>query len=268
MGILEPSSVKDHARALLEARAITVQIGGHTVCRAMNLALYPGQCWAMLGINGVGKTTLLHTLAGLRPSQGGQILMSGIPLIQFSRRARAQRLGMVFQEASSSFPSTVWETMLVSRYPYLGGFGWETERDRAIVASALEAVDLRALAHRETLALSGGERQRLRIAAFLAQDTPLGLLDEPLNHLDPAYQMRLMARLVDHTRTQGGALLMVFHDINVAARFCDSCLLIYGDGQTSAGSTGTVLTATALARLYQHPMMPMNTHWGQGWLPA
>ena len=257
-----------HPRTLLEARDLSVEIAGHTVCRGMNLAVHPGQCWAVLGINGVGKTTLLHTLAGLRGAQTGSLFLHGTPLTQWSGRTRAQQIGVVFQEEPDPFPATVAETILASRYPYLGWFGWETARDQECARSALAAMDLTALAHRETTHLSGGERQRLRIAAFLSQGTPIGLLDEPLNHLDPAYQVRILSLLRERTRTRDGALLMVFHDINFAARFCDHCLLIHGDGSTSAGPTTAVLTTTALQRLYHYPMMPVATHWGQGWLPA
>ncbi len=260
--------MNSHSKALLEIGSLRVEVAGYTVCQGLNLALYPGQCWAMLGVNGVGKTTLLHTLAGLRPAQSGNVFLKGAPLEQLTGRARAQQLGLVFQDRPDQFPTTVLETVLASRYPYLGWLGWETERDKGLVYKALAAVDLANLAHRETTSLSGGERQRLRIAAFLAQDTALGLLDEPLNHLDPAYQVRIISHLVERARHQGGALLMVLHDVNLAARFCDHCLLIHGDGTTSAGSTEEVLTENSLQRLYHHPIVPVVTPWGRGWLPG
>ncbi|CAK0749441.1 iron complex transport system ATP-binding protein [Gammaproteobacteria bacterium] len=253
---------------LLEARGLTVEVADYTVCRGLDLALYPGECWGMLGVNGAGKTTLLHTLAGLHPARTGSVLLDGLSRTQLGRRGWAQRLGVVFQDESDPFPSTVLESTLIGRHPHLGRFGWETESDYALAREALAAMDLVALEQRETVTLSGGERQRLRMAAFLTQDTPIGLLDEPTNHLDPAHQMRLFSLLVARAHARAGTLLMALHDVNLVARFCDHCLLLYGNGDTTAGPVTEVLTVASLQRLYRHPLVAVNAPWGQGWLPA
>jgi len=257
-----------HSAALLEARGLTVEVAGYTVCRELDLALYPGQCWGMLGINGAGKTTLLHALAGLHPARTGSVLLDGVSRTQIGRRGWAQRLGVVFQDEPDPFPGTVLEMTLAGRHPHLGRFGWETERDYTLAREALTAMSLTELEYRETTTLSGGERQRLRMAAFLAQDTPIGLLDEPTNHLDPAHQMRIFSLLVARVHAQAGTLLMALHDVNLVARFCDHCLLLYGNGDITAGFTTEVLTAASLQRLYRYPIAAVDTPWGKGWLPA
>ncbi|CAK0751748.1 ABC transporter [Gammaproteobacteria bacterium] len=254
--------------ALLQTHELTVEIAGYTVCQKFNLAFYPGQCWGMLGINGVGKTTLIHALAGLHPVQTGDVLLGGVSRMRLGRKACARYLGVVFQDEPDLFPNTVLEVTLASRHPHLGYFGRETEKDYALAEAALATVGLTGLEHRAITTLSGGEHQRLRIAAFLAQDTLVGLLDEPTNHLDPSHQIRLLSFLRERTRIRGGALLMALHDVNLVARFCDHCLLLFGNGEINAGPTNEMLTTTTLQRLYHHPMIAKITPWGKGWLPA
>ena len=221
----------------------------------------------MLGVNGVGKTTLLHTLAGIRPAQAGNILLNGASKEQLGGKAWARRLGVVFQDVPDLFPTTVLETVLTGRYPHSDFLGWEREHDRAVAREALSAVGLSGMEEREATSLSGGERQRLRLAAFLAQETTVGLLDEPTNHLDPVHQVRLLSFLTKRTQASNGTLLMALHDVNWVARFCDHCLLLYGSGQIRAGRTAEQLTAENLQALYRYPMISVSTPWGCGWLP-
>jgi len=239
-----------------------VTIGGSLVCRDLNLTLKSGQCWAMLGVNGVGKTTLLHTLAGLRPPQAGEIRLGG-------RKNWALQRGVVFQNDDlDALPMTVEEVASTGRYPHLGFWGHERPKDRQAVTDALEMVGIAHLSRRDAASLSGGERQRLRLATFLAQDVPLGLLDEPTNHLDPGAQFSLLNLLVTRTRERHGALLMTLHDVNCAVRFCDQCLLLFGHGNTEIGATSSALTAPTLTRLYRHPMIATPAPWGVAWLPG
>jgi iron complex transport system ATP-binding protein len=256
-------------KPLLEARSLTVTIGNCLVCKELSFFLYPNQCWGVLGINGAGKTTLLHTLAGLYPAQKGEILLEGGSRAALGRQTWARRLGVVFQENVDPFPATVLEVTLMGRYPHQGWLGWQTADDYTQAGNALAAVGLSGQEQRNTTTLSGGEYQRLRIATFLAQDPAVGLLDEPTNHLDPPYQTRILSYLVEYIcRRKAGALLMVLHDVNLAARFCDHCLLLFGDGQIDAGPTEKILTAHNLYRLYHYPIAEVVAPWGKGWLPA
>jgi iron complex transport system ATP-binding protein len=253
--------------AALEARGLAVTIAGKTVCRSLDLALAPGQCWALLGVNGVGKTTLLHTLGGLRPPAGGEVRLLGQPLAHLPRRAIARRLGLVLQAPSDTFPATVLDTALIGRHPHLGPWGWETQADRQQARGALATVGLAGLEGRDVVSLSGGERRRLAIATWLTQDPLVGLLDEPLSHLDLAHQVRLMAHLAGLAREGGKALLMALHDVNLAARFCDHALLLLGEGEALAGPAGTVLLREHLQRAYGYPLLELATPHGAAWLP-
>ena len=254
--------------AILETRKLSVVIGGKQVCRDLTLALRPGECWGLLGLNGVGKTSLLHTLGGMRPADSGQILLDGASLATAPRRQVAQRCGMMFQDSDEAFPSSVMEAALIGRHPHLHAWEWEGARDEAIARAALDAVGLSGLEARSTATLSGGERRRLALATLLVQDPQLFLLDEPVNHLDVHHQIAALDLLTRLAREQGRTLLMVLHDVNLAARYCDKLLMLLGDGETLQGSTRELLTEVNLERLYRHPMRGVQTDAGQLFYPA
>lgn len=254
--------------ALLETAGLTVAVGGVRVCTGLDLAVEPGQCWGILGRNGTGKTTLLHTLAGLRPPAAGRIRLDGIDLHGIERRTVARRLGILLQDYVDAFPSTVLETTLTGRHPHLGPWEWEGPADLAAARTALGRVGLGAFESRPVQTLSGGERRRLAIATLLTQDPALYLLDEPTNHLDLNHQVSVLEELSCTLRRGGRAALMVLHDPNLAARFCDRLLLLHGAGETQAGPAPDLLTAANLERLYHHPMRAIPTPDGTAWLPG
>jgi len=254
--------------ALLEARAITVNIADKYVCRDFSLALYPGNCIGVLGRNGVGKTTLLHSLAGLRPLDGGEIFLNGTPLKYLSRRRVAQQLGLLMQQQEDSLPATVLETALIGRHPHIGFWRWESHNDVNLARRALKTVGLEGLEQRVQTQLSGGERRRLAIATIATQDPQIFLLDEPTHQLDPHHQMALLAHfaMLAHTRNQ--AVIMSLHDVNLAARFCDQVLMLFGEGQVRHGSALEILNVENLSRLYETPMIPVTWPGGTAYLPA
>jgi len=239
---------------LLEARGLTVEIAGKQVCRDLNFALAAGECVGVLGGNGVGKTTLLHTLAGLRAPVAGQVLLDGAVLDGQPRRHIAQRLGLLMQQPEDSLPATVLETALIGRHPHLDFWRWESHADVAIARRALKNVGLEGLEQRVQTALSGGERRRLDIATVLVQDPQVFLLDEPAHQLDLQHQIGLLTLLKRLTAEQGRAVLMSLHDINLAARFCDRILMLYGAGEASFVSSKRALTPENLSRLYHTPV--------------
>lgn len=253
--------------ALLEAQALSVSIGGKQVCRELNLALQPGERWGVLGLNGVGKTSLLHTLGGIRAADSGEILLDGVSLAATPRRQVAQRLGVLFQDSDEAFPSTVMEAALIGRHPHLHAWEWEGAQDEAIARAALNAVGLAGFEARSTATLSGGERRRLALAALLVQDSQLLLLDEPVNHLDVHHQISALDLLTRLAREQNKTLAIVLHDVNLAARYCDRVLLLFGGGETLQGVTCELLTETNLQRLYHHPMRRVPTEAGDFFYP-
>lgn len=238
-------------KPLLATHHLAVEIGGKRVCRDLALAVHAGECWGMLGVNGVGKTTLLHTLAGLKPASDGEIRIEGRPLASMRRKEAGRRIGLLPQTHEDPFPSSVLETALIGRHPYLGRLEWESAGDEAIARGALAAVGLEGAEARLAHTLSGGERRLLALATLLTQDPPLYLLDEPSNHLDLHQQIAVLDLLKAKTRA-GRAIVMVLHDVNLAARYCDRALLLHGEGESEQGGTKEILTETTLSRLYRH----------------
>jgi iron complex transport system ATP-binding protein len=252
---------------LLETRALEVAIGNITVCHGLDLAITAGERWCILGRNGAGKTTLLLTLAGLHPAQSGHIALRQEVLSALPRRQVARLIGILFQDQADVFPANVFDTALTGRHPWLGPLQWESDTDRAKARNALQAVGLTGIEQRVVTTLSGGERRRLGIATLLTQDPQLLLLDEPTNHLDVHHQIQTLQLLSELAANHNRALVLVMHDLNLAARYCDRFLLLFGDGETAQGCAGDVLTRANLERLYQHPLLPLQGPRGQVWIP-
>jgi iron complex transport system ATP-binding protein len=252
---------------LLKCTGLDIDVGNLAVTRGLEFNVECGQCWCVLGRNGIGKTTLLHTLAGLRAATSGSIELNATPLCQLSRRQVAQKLGVVFQHYEDNFPATVLETVLQGRHPHLHSWQWESAEDHRIARHAIAQLGLSGYETRNIQTLSGGERQRVSIAALLAQETGLLLLDEPTNHLDLHHRLQVLRALVAHGRKNNRAVLMVLHDINLAARFADHVLLLLGKGESRLGEKGQILETATLERLYSHPLTRIETPQGPAWLP-
>ncbi len=247
---------------------VEVGIGSITVCRGLNLRLEPGRIIGVLGRNGIGKTTLLLSLAGLFPVRRGHVLLAGQPLRTLPRRNIAQRVGILFQSTDDPFPSTVFETVLTGRHPHVPTWQGETARDRHIAESSLAAVGLVDLRARSTHTLSGGERRRLAFATLLTQQPACYLLDEPTNHLDLHHQIALLDYLKNDVRTHRRSAIMVLHDINLAARYCDDILMLFGEGIHIQGKAQTMLTPPRLHRLYGHPIIALQNGQTRAFLPG
>lgn len=239
---------------LCELRGLQVVIDSTMVCASLDLTVRAGECWAVLGMNGVGKTTLLHTMAGLRGAQSGEIRLLGTRLTELPRREIAKRLALMPQLFEDAFPATVFEEALAGRNPHLPPWGWESTEDELITRAALVEVGLAALASRLTTTLSGGERRRVQLACLLAQDAPLMLLDEPVNHLDLHRQVMLLKLVREKVSGKQRAAVMSLHDVNLAARYCDHVLLMFGTGDCASGTVAEMLTEDLLSRVYCHSL--------------
>ncbi|MDX5408690.1 MAG: ABC transporter ATP-binding protein [Thauera sp.] len=241
------------AAPMLEADRLALQVGERWLCCEFSLTLKGGECLVLLGPNGAGKTTLLHTLAGLRDPSVGSVLLGGLPYAAWRATEAARFRGLLAQQQPDHFSSTVLETVLVGRHPYLGRWGWEGPEDERIARAALADVGLADMAGRDILTLSGGERQRVAVAALLAQAPQLLLLDEPTNHLDLHYQIAVLD-LIRGLADAGRGVVMVLHDINLAARYADQIILLDGRGGVRAGARDEVLQAALLSEAFGHPL--------------
>lgn len=235
--------------APLSVSTLDIHVPGRQLVDALSFDLATGEILAVLGRNGSGKSLTLNTVAGLRPNTRGDIRVGGVTRDAIDDRAFARQLALLPQSTDDVFPTNVLETAITGRYPHVSPWSWETEEDLVITREALERMDLGDLADRDVLTLSGGERRRLAIAQVLAQQPAVYILDEPTNHLDPQHQldvMRVFRRLAD----DGRSVVVTLHDVNLAARFADRCLLLFGDGRWELGETDTILTADHLTELY------------------
>ncbi len=187
----------------------------------------------------------------------GALFLGGVALSTLTRKQIARKVGLMPQTSDDPFPSTLLDTALIGRHPYLRRLEWESAQDQSIARRALTEVGLSGMDGRLAHTLSGGERRLLALATLLTQDPPLFLLDEPSNHLDLHLQIAVLDLLRAKAR-DGTALVMVLHDINLALRYCDHVLLLYGDGQTEQGEITAVLDEARLTRLYHHPVIALQ----------
>lgn len=234
---------------LLACDNLSVSVPGRMLVENLDLSLHAGELIAVLGQNGAGKTLTMLTLAGLRFADSGKVLLKDEDIFQSPRQRTAQHLALLPQFIDDIFPATVIDTVLIGRHPHIGRFQWESAEDRAIAVRALEAMGLEDLSDRDILTLSGGERRRLAIAQVLTQTPDVYLLDEPSNHLDPQHQLDAL-HVFRNAADSGAGIIANLHDINLAARFADRCLLLFGDGRWEFGESKDVLTAATLSELF------------------
>ena len=240
--------------SLLQTKSLVVNMAEKPICTNFDFELQAGEYWGVLGGNGIGKTTLLNTLAGLRPAAGGEIFINGKSLREWKRKHMARKLGMLFQDSVDTFPTTVRETAMIGRHPYVSFLSVEAKQDRDIVNSALADVSLNEMADRQIDTLSGGERRRLALATLLVQDPLIWLLDEPTNHLDLHHQISMLNLIKEKVEKNKGATLMVLHDVNLVIRFCTHALLMIEHDNIVCGPVADVLNQENLQILYQHPI--------------
>ncbi len=239
---------------MISTHALSLRIASRTLVEHLDWTVGAGECWCVIGRNGTGKSTLLRTLAGLRQPDAGSVAIDGRPLADWPSAELARKRAYLPQTRSDAFSYRVLETVLAARHPYHGQRYWEGSDDHAIAMAALASMEVAELAQRDVRSLSGGERQRVAIAAMLAQDTPLLLLDEPANALDLAHQVSMMQLVAKLCREQGKTAVTIGHDLNLAQQACSHALLLMGDGTWEAGPIEEVMTAPALSRYLGHPI--------------
>jgi iron complex transport system ATP-binding protein len=242
--------------ALVDAEGLALRAGARTLLSGLSLRVAAGELWCVLGPNGSGKTTLLHTLAGLRAPDAGLVRWQGRPAAQWRADDAARLRGLLPQALHDAFGASALDVVLMGRHPHLSRWAWEDAADRARAAAALAAVDLDGCAARDVTSLSGGERQRVGIAALLAQDTPLLLLDEPVAHLDLRHQVTVLQHLRALVQDHRKAVLLSIHDLNLARRFATHALLLAGDGGTPVqGDVETTMSEAHLSAAFGHQVL-------------
>lgn len=233
----------------ISIKHLSLTLSGRQVLRDVQLQLQPGQLIALLGPNGAGKTSLLRCLAGLRQPSQGEILIGERSLADLNRQQRAQCLAYLEQDADCHWPMSVEDVVALGRLPHrLSGAALSLDC-RQQIDHALEQSDLMALRHRAVDVLSGGERRRVMLARSLATNTPLLLTDEPVSGLDPAHQLRMM-ELLAAKATAGMLVIVVLHDLALAARFAQRLIMLNQGTVIADGSAEEVMTPELLAATY------------------
>ena len=236
--------------AILQIQSLNLQIGSKTLCNDLTVQIGKHERWGLLGKNGAGKTTLLHALIGQRRANQGSIQIDGVSVYDLKQRELASKVGILFQHGIEALPATVFETVMLGRHPHTQSLLWDDQNDIEIAESALTAFDLDRLKNRAVDTLSGGELQRLALAMLLAQTPQLFLLDEPSNHLDVAFQVKLLTVLTNKVAETSASMIMATHDINLAFRFCENIILLLKDGESLVGKSVDVLTEENLTQAY------------------
>jgi iron complex transport system ATP-binding protein len=233
----------------LQAEGVTVELGGKTILKDCSFAVHAGEFIGIIGPNGAGKSTLMRGLRGLLPIAAGNINVFAHPIHAMGQKQAARLVAYMQQDVNVGFGYTALEVVLAGRYPYLDWWRNENEQDRAIARRYMKFTGVQDLENKPVNQVSGGERQRILLAKVLAQETPLIFLDEPTASLDLAYQEEIFR----HCRTvcaQGKSVLLIAHDLKLAAKFCSRLLLVSGGKILADGAPEEVVTPNNLDRAY------------------
>ena len=235
---------------LLKVKGVVFSYDSLRALNGVTFEAMEGEVLGIIGPNGSGKTTLLRCINKALKPQGGAVLIDGKDVSKMERRETARRVGVVPQNSSAFFPFSVLDVILMGRNPHLGRFAREGRGDIKVAENAMELTSTFHLIERRMDELSGGEKQRVIIARALTQQPKVLLLDEPTLHLDVNHQLEILALIRELTVKQRLVTLLVSHDLNLAARFCDRLLLLKSGKVFAAGSVEDVLTQRNIREVY------------------
>lgn len=234
----------------LVASRLSAGYGDTVILDGLDLAVPPGKITAIVGANASGKSTLLRTMSRLIWPRHGHVLLDGKSIHRTPPRELARRLGLLPQSPIAPEGITVADLVGRGRHPHHGMFSRWTRKDDEAVAAALAATKTAELADRLVEELSGGQRQRVWIAMALAQETEILLLDEPTTFLDISHQVEVLDLLTDLNHTRGTTIVMVLHDLNLAARYADFLVAMAGGRLHVAGKPEDVLTEENVRQVF------------------
>lgn len=249
---------------MLHVQGLTGGYGKEPIVKNVSFDVQPGEILGILGPNGSGKSTLLKMISGILPKQAGNVEIAGKPAGNYSPKEFARNVAVLPQMHAHAFSHTVRATVELGRYPYQTGlFSSWTAEDEAAVNHAMERTGVARYANTLIESLSGGEQQRVFVAQALAQQAPLLLLDEPTNHLDIAYQQQLLDTVRSLAVDEGKTVVSVFHDVNLAALYCDRLLLMEHGEIAKIGLPQDVVREPIIQSVYNaavktqaHPELP------------
>lgn len=236
--------------AVFATQTLGFSVEGRTLLHPLDIAFPSGEVSGLIGHNGSGKSTLLKLLARQLQPDAGSVLFEGQDSARLSAREFARAVAYLPQDTSAATGMTVAELVACGRYPWHGAFGRFTATDHEKVGEAMRLTGIDDMATRMVDTLSGGERQRAWIAMLVAQDSRCLLLDEPTSALDIAHQMEILGLVRDMARKKSVSVILVLHDVNMAARFCDHILALKGGRLIASGTPGSLMNAATLQAIY------------------
>jgi iron complex transport system ATP-binding protein len=236
---------------MLTVRNVTAGYAEKPVLKDIAVKVAAGEFMGLIGPNGSGKTTLLRVISGVLPPRQGEVCLRGRKLREMTRREVAKIAAHFLQDRVSGLAFSVREMVLMGRSPHLPRFGRESQRDLDIVERAMDFAGVSHIADRPVTEISGGERQRAFIAMCLAQEPQLLLLDEPTSHLDIGHQLSILNLIKSLNRRTRMTVVAVFHDLNLAAEYCDRLVLLDQGRIAAAGTSPEVLTAEMIRTVYE-----------------
>ncbi len=234
----------------LEVKNLKYAYNETPILKDASFSISQGEFFVIIGPNGSGKTTLMKVLSGIERFQHGRLNILKRPFQTYSRKALARKMAFVPQTIPVDFPFTVMELVLMGRSPHLGVLGVEQREDIVIADQAMSFTGVKHLARRKIEQLSGGERQRVFIARAIAQEPEIILLDEPTAALDIAHQISIMDLMEKLKKEKGLTVVMVSHDINLAAMYGDRLLILKDGNVVGMGSPESILTYDTLEKAY------------------
>jgi iron-chelate-transporting ATPase len=242
------------AAPLFELDRVSFAVPQRTLLEPLTLTLPARSVVGLIGHNGSGKSTLLKLLARQQPTSSGTIRFEGRSLKEWSDRDYARKVAYLPQQTPPATGMLVKELVALGRYPWHGALGRFGEADRGKVAEAMKLTDVGPFAERLVDTLSGGERQRVWIAMLIAQDAECLLLDEPISALDVAHQVEVLSLVQSLARDRNLGVVVVLHDVNMAARFCDEIIALHSGKLIARGTPDKIMTPQELETIYGIPM--------------
>ena len=244
---------------IIELKNLSIGYGNKSVLQDVNAKINKGEIVGIIGCNGAGKSTLLKTIRGLLPKQSGEILYFGRKLESFSEKELAREVAYLQQNVEVGFGYTGKDIVLAGRYPYMKWWKGKSISDEELALKCMEYTGTKELAERPVNEVSGGQKQRILLAKVLAQQTPILFLDEPTTGLDMVYQEEIF-RFSQALAEMGKTILMVVHELNLAAKYCSRIILL-GEGTVIAdGRPDNVFTEKILSKAYNAPVRVIRSH--------